>query len=71
MIDPLHGDGYQLWSGIGGAILAPILIGAGYRLGLHLTPTRCEEIGCRRRAVTRNSLHGYPVCSEHDAELPR
>jgi hypothetical protein len=60
MLDPLHGDGYQFWSGIG-ATAAPFLVG----LGFWLAPTRCHELRCRRRAVKAHPQHGYPVCARH------
>lgn len=60
-MNPLHGDGYQFWSGLGGALVAPILIGAA----VWLWPTRCQELGCRRRAIRRHPQGGYPACAKH------
>lgn len=59
-LDPLHSDGYQFWSGIGGALVAPGLIG----LIIYLTPTRCQQLGCRRRAVAVTPA-GAPFCRRH------
>lgn len=59
--DPLHGDGYQFWSGIGAALVVPLGVGAL----VWLWPTRCQEIGCYRRARKRHALHGQPVCEKH------
>lgn len=61
MIDPLHGDGYAFWSGIGGAALVPIV----YRASQWVWPTRCAEFGCYRRARLRHPMHGYPACPRH------
>lgn len=60
MLDPLHGDGYQFWSGIGGNLF-PLWIG----LMIYLAPSRCQEIGCRHKAIKRHPMHGYPVCKRH------
>lgn len=59
-LDPLSGAGYQFWSGIGGALVAPALIG----LLIYLTPTRCQQLGCRRRAVAVSTA-GAPFCRRH------
>jgi len=61
MLDPLHGDGYQLWSGIGGAVLIPVIF-SGIQ---YVMPTRCSELHCRRRATKVHPLHGQPVCQHH------
>lgn len=61
MLDPLHGDGYQLWSGIGGALLVPV----AWKTLEWLLPTRCAELNCRSRAVRRHPQHGDPVCEKH------
>lgn len=61
MIDPLHGDGYQFWSGIGGAVLIPLV----YRAASWLSPPRCSELGCHRIARRKHPLHGDPVCERH------
>lgn len=61
MIDPLHGDGYQLWSGIGGAALIPVIFSAIQ----YAMPTRCSQLACRRRATMLHPLHGRPVCGKH------
>jgi hypothetical protein len=62
VLDPLHGDAYQFWSGFGGAFVPPIVFGIVW----FFWPTRCQELGCRRRAVTRHKLNGLPVCARHD-----
>lgn len=58
---PLSGAGYQFWSGVGGALAVPVVIG-----GLvWVWPTRCQELGCYRRARRRHPGHGLPVCARH------
>ena len=59
-LDPLHGAGYQFWSGIGSTI-AP----AAAALILYLAPTRCHELGCRRRARKAHPSNGFYYCSHH------
>lgn len=60
-LDPIHGVGYQFWSGIGGAVFLGLLLAAwGW-----LTPTRCSQLGCRRRATALHPQHGEPVCVRH------
>jgi hypothetical protein len=61
LLDPLHGDGYQFWSGIGAALLAPALVGGA----VWFWPKRCSELNCRRRATILHPQHGRPVCSRH------
>ena len=57
-LNPLWGASYQFWSGIGGALVAPGLIG----LVIYITPTRCQQLGCRRRASAVTAA-GAPFCS--------
>lgn len=59
-LDPLHGVGYQFWSGAGGALVAPAIIAAL----LYLTPTRCSQLGCRKRARAVSAA-GAPFCERH------
>lgn len=59
-MNPLRGDGYQFWSGIG-ATLAPLAVGAC----LWLMPTRCEQLGCRRRARGLHPVNGRLLCARH------
>jgi hypothetical protein len=59
-LDPLHGDGYQFWSGVG-ATIAP----AAAALILFLAPTRCHELGCRRRARAASETNGFYYCTRH------
>lgn len=61
MLDPLHGDGYQFWSGIGSALVMPLAVAAA----VWLWPTRCSYLNCRRRATTLHPQHGNPVCVRH------
>lgn len=64
-MNPLHGDGYQFWSGIGGVLVGSVVLPITVAVLYWLRPTRCEELGCRRKAVRRHSQHGYPVCEKH------
>lgn len=64
VLDPLHGDGYQFWSGIGANITMLGVIWHMYK------DSRCHEIRCRRRAWRVHPKHGYPVCREHYPESP-
>lgn len=59
-LDPLHGDSYQFWSGVGGAIL-PLWIASM----LYLAPTRCQQLGCRRKAIELHPENGKPMCGRH------
>lgn len=60
MLDPLHGDGYQLWSGFGGAVLIPVV----WRALEWIVPTRCTQLRCRRRAIGVTAA-GAPFCRKH------
>jgi hypothetical protein len=62
-LDPLHGAGYQFWSGIG-STLAPFAVGAL----LWAMPSRCHELGCRRRARKAHPSNGFYYCSRHIEE---
>lgn len=63
-LDPIHSVGYQFWSGIGGAIIGPALLG----LVIYVSPDRCEQIGCYRRAREKHLESGLSLCERH---LPR
>lgn len=58
-LDPIHGVGYQFWSGIG-TVIVPAWIG----FMIYLTPTRCEQLGCRRKARAVNK-EGVILCDRH------
>lgn len=60
-LDPIHGVGYQFWSGIGGAVV----VGLAWSAWNWIAPTRCTELHCRRRAVKVHPQHGQPVCEKH------
>lgn len=60
-LDPIHGVGYQFWSGIGGAVA----LGLAAAVWSWARPERCSQLGCRRRAVTLHPQHGQPVCPRH------
>lgn len=59
-LDPLHGDGYQFWSGIGAGV--PGLVGASLLYWRH---HNCYEHGCWRVGHPHPD-HGHrPVCHRH------
>jgi hypothetical protein len=58
--DPIHGVGYQWWSGLGGAVALGVVL----RVTAWLLPTRCAQLGCRRRARAV-TVAGVPFCTRH------
>jgi len=62
-LDPIHGVGYQWWSGLGIGLIA-----AGYRGSLWIAPTRCNQLGCWRKAH-KATVAGVPFCREHFVEV--
>lgn len=63
-LNPIYSWGYQFWSGIGGAIVGPALLG----LVIYLTPDVCEQIGCYRRARIAHLESGLKLCRRHVPE---
>ncbi len=63
MIDPLHGDGYQFWSGIG----SDVFLVTGISLGLR--HVNCHVKGCWRWG---HLVHGtsYRACNKHHPMRP-
>ena len=61
LLHPLHGDGYQFWSGIGSDIGEVTIVGGLLALYKHVN---CEEPGCWRLGH-RHPGHGRPVCRKH------
>lgn len=59
ILDPLHGDGYQFWSGIAGdgAILAACAV--------FWRKHNCHVGRCWRLAWHPDPTHGHPVCRRH------
>jgi hypothetical protein len=64
LFDPLHGDGYQFWSGIGSG--SPILAAAVIFLHRH----NCHEFHCIRPAWHPHPATGHPVCKRHHPDHP-
>jgi hypothetical protein len=65
-LDPLHGDGYQFWSGIG-------LGGLGFgSIGMWWRKHNCHVKRCPRLQWHVNDEHGHPVCRTHhpDSDHP-
>lgn len=61
---PLHGDGYQFWSGIAGSFLTSLpswLIAAL----LFLRHRNCHVRGCWRISWHTHPDHGHLVCKRH------
>jgi hypothetical protein len=61
-LDPIHGVGYQWWSGLGMGLIAAL-----YRLSLWVYPTRCAQLGCWRQA-RKATLAGVAFCERHYEE---
>lgn len=60
--NPLHGDGYNFWSGIGSG--SPVfVIAAGYLRHKNCIEKRCWRIG------HPDPEHGHPVCRKHQNKL--
>lgn len=64
-LHPLHGDGYQFWSGLGGVLVGTVLWSIAVAGAVWFWPTRCSELNCRRRASKLHPQHGRPVCVRH------
>lgn len=58
ILDPLHGAGYQFWSGIGSDVFLVTGAAAFYK---HVN---CEQPGCWRFGH-RHPDHGRPTCRKH------
>lgn len=56
-LDPIHGVGYQFWSGIGGSAFLAALI--------YFTPDICEQLGCYRLARELDLDSGAKLCRKH------
>lgn len=61
---PLHGDGYQFWSGIAGSFLTS-LPGWAVALALFLRQRNCHVYRCWRLSWHPHPDHGHPVCRHH------
>lgn len=61
---PLHGDGYQFWSGIAGSFLTSI---PGWLtvLVLYARHHNCHVHGCWRLQWHPHPETGHPVCKKH------
>ena len=64
---PLHGDGYQFWSGIAGSFLTS-LPGWAIAICLYLRHHNCTQKGCLRLGHP-DPEHGHPVCRTHQEKL--
>lgn len=58
-LDPLHGDGYQFWSGIGAG--SPVFIALAVWWRHH----NCHVRGCPRLLWHPHPDHGHPTCRRH------
>jgi hypothetical protein len=63
LLDPLHGDGYQFWSGIGSG--SPLFVALLVLWRKH----NCHVKGCWRIAWHPHPVHKHPVCRRHFPEL--
>ena len=61
---PLHGDGYQLWSGIAGSFLTSV---PGWLavVWIYVRGQNCHVKGCWRLKWHEHPDHGHPVCRKH------
>lgn len=59
ILDPLHGDGYQFWSGIGSGSPILLLIAAWWR------HHNCRVPGCWRLTLHRTRGSARPSCRKH------
>lgn len=69
---PLHGNGYQFWSGIAGSFLTSIP-GWIAVIALYVWHHNCHVKGCPRLSWHPHPDHGHPVCKHHHPngdELP-
>lgn len=62
LFHPLHGNGYQFWSGIEGSIpqLAAVTLAAAW-----LRKHNCHVQSCPRLQWHAHPDHGHPVCKHH------
>lgn len=66
---PLHGAGYQFWSGIGSDVgEAGILASIGSVAFVSYRRLECHADGCHRLAWHVHDGHGHPVCRKHHPE---
>ena len=63
-LDPLHGDGYQWWSGLGSGSAWIAAVAVGWR-HLNCQTPRCLRLG---RHPTADGLH--KLCRKHHPDLP-
>ena len=63
LFHPLHGDGYQFWSGIAGSFLTS-LPGWGVALAIFYRHHNCGQKRCWRLGHAHPE-HGRPVCKKH------
>lgn len=61
-LDPLHGDAYQFWSGIGSG--SPVIAA----LAIWWRKHNCHVHQCPRLAWHPDPEHGHPVCRKHHPE---
>jgi len=59
VLHPLHGNGYQWWSGLGS--------GSAWLAGIALfwRKHNCHVGGCWRLSWHEHPDHGHPVCRKH------
>lgn len=63
--EPMHGAGYQFWSGIGSDISELTIIVAMITWARH---KNCHKKGCWRLGHP-DPEHGHPVCRKHQDKL--
>jgi hypothetical protein len=65
LVHPLHGTGYQFWSGIG-SDFGEVTLLAG--LWLFYRTHNCHVYRCLRLAWHPHPASGHPVCRKHHPE---
>ena len=68
LLHPLHGNGYQWWSGEGSDIGEAAIIGG---LVAILRRHNCHEYRCWRLAWHPDPETGHPLCKRHHPDHPK
>lgn len=67
IFQPLHGNGYQLWSGIGSDVSEITILAGALALLKHLN---CDAPRCPRYGPHRTSDGQHKLCRRHHPDLP-
>lgn len=70
LVHPLHGNGYQWWSGEGSDLGEYSIAAAVFAHPvIYLRHNNCHHKGCWKLGH-RHPEHGWPACRDHWDELP-